>query len=175
MPQSASSQSATNPGPQCPVELPGAAAFITKKQPMCRRNQIFFFLWGATRWATVGCEGPIPTAPGHPVTAGDLVGERGGRATVGHRTTGRERATNRGFSRLRPPQNHCFSTTKSLFYPIYHPAPALDVWAFPAPLLWFSPPNNPMLRRTQRQNPTGAPPAPGAPPPNAHCKKAVIL
>ena len=51
-----------------------------------------------------GDSGPIPTAPGHPGTAGDLVEERASRRTKGY-----ERATNWIFFRLRPPQHHCFT------------------------------------------------------------------
>ena len=65
-----------------------------------------------------GDSGPIPTAPGHPGTAGDLVEERASR-----RTKDMKGLQTRD---IFPPK----ATTTSLLYPIYHRVPAPDMWAW---------------------------------------------
>ena len=82
-------------------------------------------------------------------------GVPGPRPEAGQRT---RKGTKRTlFPRLRHRQNHSFSPTKSQESPINHRKLGTDMWALPAPLLVFSPPNNPMQRRPQRWNLADAP------------------
>ena len=125
------------------------------------------------RWATVGS---VVSHPDGPRSPGD---RRGPCRRAGWPYHGRasDDGTRKGYkpdifpSTVRPQQHHCFSTTKSLFYPIYHREPAPDMWAWAAPLLCFPPPTNPMQRRPQRWNLTGAPRHRGATVKTHHAKK----